>query len=91
MCTEIVPPARGTFRNHCPACLTSRHVDEAVPGDRRATCRGIMPAIAVEGTDPDALDVVQRCERCGKVSRNRRAIDDDQEKLFALFATSLRS
>ena len=29
-------------RNHCPYCLTSRHVDLNKPGDRRATCLSKM-------------------------------------------------
>jgi len=43
-----------------------------------------MPTIAVEGTDPDALDLVQQCERCGKIMRNKIARDDDRERIFAV-------
>lgn len=75
-CQHIVPPARGTFRNHCPRCLTSKHVDGEVPGDRAATCQGLMPTIAIEGPTPDQLDLVQECIRCGHTKRNRTAPDD---------------
>lgn len=76
VCHYTVPPAQGTFRNHCPQCLTSKHVDGPVPGDRAATCRGLMPAITIEGTNPNQLDLVQECERCGHTKRNRTAPDD---------------
>jgi hypothetical protein len=78
VCHAKVPPARGTFRNHCPVCLTSKHVDDVVPGDRASACGGCMQVIRVEGTDPDKLDLIHKCERCGKISRNRTAPDDDR-------------
>ena len=81
-CKESVPPALGTFRNHCPHCLTSKHVDESVPGDRAATCGGLMPTTRYEGTDPDLIDLVQECSRCNKVMRNRVARDDDIQLLI---------
>jgi len=83
-CHSTVLLAKGTFRNHCPTCLTSKHVDDAIPGDRLATCQGLMPAIKVEGTDPDALDIIHACSLCQKTIRNRMASDDNKEKLFEL-------
>lgn len=84
-CGASVPPAKGTFRNHCPMCLTAKHVDNATPGDRLSTCLGLMPAIDVTGSDPDALIITHRCERCGKTIRNKLAEDDDRDKAIALF------
>ncbi|MFE9581661.1 RNHCP domain-containing protein [Nocardia sp. NPDC006044] len=45
-CRMDVPVAApGTaHRNHCPHCLTSRHVDRRVPGDRAEPCKGRMEA-----------------------------------------------
>jgi len=82
-CGADVPPARGTFRNHCPQCLTAKHVD-IIPGDRQENCHGLMDAMAVEGTDPQKLDIVFRCRNCRKTSRNRAATDDSREALFDL-------
>ncbi len=31
----------GSYRNHCPFCLFSLHVDN-IPGDRNNTCKGLM-------------------------------------------------
>ena len=82
VCQKEVPPAKGTFRNHCPHCLTSKHVDEVVPGDRASKCHGLMPTLAYEGTDPQYLDLVQQCRLCGKEHRNRTAPDDNVRQLF---------
>ena len=35
------------YTNHCPECLTSRHVD-VNPGDRSSECGGIMEAVGAE-------------------------------------------
>lgn len=80
-CGHDVPPARGTFRNHCPRCLTSKHVDQ-VPGDRAAACGGTMPTVGYEGTDPHHLTLIQKCQRCGYTHRNRTAPDDTYQQLF---------
>ena len=41
-----------------------------------------MPVVKIEGTDPDKLDLVHRCQRCGHVMRNKTARDDDREQIF---------
>lgn len=84
VCSENVPPAKGTFRNHCPKCLTSKHVDGATPGDRTNNCGGQMAVIGIEGTNTNKLDIVHACNICGKVRRNRTANDDSKERIFAL-------
>lgn len=83
-CGIVTPPAKGTFRNHCPVCLASKHVDQEIPGDRASTCQGLMPAVTIEGTDPDKLDIIHVCEKCGKRMPNRAAPDDDKSVIFAL-------
>ncbi len=85
-CGILVPPAPGTFRNHCPVCLNSKHVDDTLPGDRAAACGGLMPAIAVEGSNPSHFDLIHECVACGKMSRNRRADDDTYEAILTLIA-----
>lgn len=47
-----------------------------------------MPAVGVEGTDPDTLDVVHRCTTCGKTMRNKIASDDNKEAIFKLLEQS---
>jgi len=74
-CGFEVPPAPGSaVRNHCPRCLRSLHVDGDVPGDRTATCRGLM-----DPEDPVLSEgefrITHRCRRCGFTRRNRLAPD----------------
>lgn len=85
-CGVEVPPAQQTCRNHCTKCLASKHVDDAIPGDRASACGGLMTASAVEGSDPDKLDIIHVCSVCGKKQRNKSASDDSRDALFALMA-----
>lgn len=35
---EVYPLVNGSYRNHCPRCLFSKHVDDSL-GDRASHCR----------------------------------------------------
>lgn len=74
---EVSISAPGTEnRNHCPFCLSSKHVDEKV-GDRKAKCGGTMMAIG-KFLRPNGEEVIiHKCIDCGKFSNNRVAGDDD--------------
>ncbi len=72
------------YTNHCPKCLWSRHVDNN-PGDRAATCRGMMRPISV-APDGDRFIIIHKCERCGKVMRQRTSDNDDIDAIIALSA-----
>ena len=86
-CCTAGPPAKSTCRNHCTACLASKHVDETIPGDRAATCKDLMHAVAVEGSDPEKLDLIHECVSCGKIQRNKVAPDDNRDAIFKLMAS----
>ncbi|HET9946910.1 MAG TPA: RNHCP domain-containing protein [Patescibacteria group bacterium] len=79
-------------RNHCPSCLWSKHVDEKT-GDRSASCQGCMKPIGLtfkkEGKRNGELMLVHECPKCGKISINRIAADDEVEKIQKLFEESL--
>lgn len=89
-CGKVVLPLGYTSRNHCPFCLCSLHVD-ILPGDRKNPCHGILRPI---GAQPDAKKgfiVIQRCDTCGAVVRNRAAHEakvqpDDTDLLIRLTA-----
>lgn len=75
-CGLAVPPLlTGGFRNHCPHCLWSLHVD-VEPGDRLALCRAPMEPVAVIAHARKGWQIVHRCTRCGSTGRNRVALDD---------------
>ena len=80
----VVPAGAGSdHRNHCPNCLTSLHVDEE-PGDRAADCGGAMEPIGVWVRKSGEWAVIHRCRRCGKLSSNRVAADDNPMKLMSI-------
>lgn len=78
VCGESVRPlSNGSYRNHCPYCLSSLHVDGTVPGDRAATCGGVMDAVGVVRVSK-GWQLVHHCRRCGVIKRNRMAMETDQ-------------
>lgn len=89
-CDSTVPAtAPGTeHRNHCPACLWSKHLDSR-PGDRSAACGGGMEPIAVAVRPDGEWGIVHRCGECGAVKVNRIAGDDNSMLLISLAARPL--
>lgn len=85
LCGRLVVPAGAgsDHRNHCPNCLCSVHVDEE-PGDRAADCGGLMDPIGVWVRRDGEWAVIHRCRRCGKLSSNRSAADDNPMKLLSI-------
>ena len=78
-CGKEVEPIRfgGSYRNHCPFCLWSRHVDGTVPGDRASACQGLMEPVAVTTRRTGEFVLTHRCTKCGFERLNRIAGDDD--------------
>ena len=74
----------GRHRNHCPFCLTSRHVDLRRPGDRANPCRALMAPVGVAAKADGEQLVVHRCNGCAVVRRTRVAADDDSVALLKL-------
>lgn len=83
-------------RNHCPYCLTSRHLDLFEAGDRLAACKATMHPIGLtlkysnkKYSGQGEVMVVHLCEDCGKVSINRIARDDSTKMLHQILRTDL--
>ena len=70
-------------RNHCSQCLCSVHLDIA-PGDRASSCRGAMDAIGVWVRKDGEWAVIHRCRKCGALSSNRIAADDNPALLMSI-------
>ncbi len=75
--------AGSNHRNHCPNCLCSLHVDEE-PGDRASDCGSIMDPVAVWVRKSGEWAIIHRCRRCGALSSNRTAADDNPMKLMSI-------
>ena len=88
---EVTSDGAGTQnRNHCPSCLSSVHLD-IVPGDRAADCGGLMEPIGVWVRKNGEWAVIHRCKRCGALSSNRIAADDNPLKLMSIAVKPLAS
>ena len=75
--------ARGSgYTNHCPRCLWSKHVD-VNPGDRQATCQGLMEPVGVEQKSGEFV-ILHRCVKCGFERKNKVSEDDDFDTLIKL-------
>jgi hypothetical protein len=86
-------------RNHCPYCLSSRHLDLFKAGDRLSACKaGMEPvALSLKKTHKKYADesggevmLVHLCEACDKISINRIAADDNIDALLQVFEASHR-
>lgn len=77
-CNELVEPLEtGSYRNHCPKCLYSKHVDDEGPGDRASACLGLMKPIGIDQRSNKGFMVIHECIVCGKTISNKVASDDD--------------
>jgi len=62
-CSLPVPAnTDGHYRNHCPYCLWSLHVDD-LPGDRASGCRQPMEPVGLVEKSGKGWQVVHRCTR----------------------------
>jgi DNA-directed RNA polymerase subunit RPC12/RpoP len=92
-CGAQVPPLEnGSYRNHCPTCLYSLHVD-VFPGDRANPCGGLLEPIGAEHSAKKGWVILYRCGRCGDTGRNKAALNDavpdDFDRLIALTVRSI--
>lgn len=82
-CGEPVAPIlRGTYRNHCPRCLWSKHVDDEGPGDRASACCGMMRPSSLDRRGKKGWVVIHECEKCGKTMPNKLSDDDQWERIL---------
>lgn len=70
------------YTNHCTECLWSKHVD-VNPGDRAATCGGLMEPIEVL-KEPDSYILLHKCTICDYVKKNKLAHNDNMEAVITL-------
>lgn len=54
------------------------------PGDREADCGGIMDPVGVWVRKNGEWAIIHRCRRCGHLSSNRVAADDNPMKLMSI-------
>jgi len=74
---QVEPLAHGSYRNHCPHCLWSKHVDRDGPGDRLSDCGSLMKPVELDQDGKKGWLIIHSCESCHKEIPNKAAPDDD--------------
>ncbi len=80
----VLPLNNGSFRNHCPSCLYSKHLD-ILPGDRASHCKGLMKPIGVDYSSKKGYQLIHQCTKCRYTVRNKVAINCKQEDRLVQF------
>jgi hypothetical protein len=85
---DVAANTDGHYRNHCPHCLWSMHVD-IKPGDRASDCAGLMEPIGlVDKGGGKGWQIIHRCTICTQRQPNRvvreGALPDDLDLLLGL-------
>ncbi|SHH91154.1 RNHCP domain-containing protein [Virgibacillus chiguensis] len=75
---EVIRLTNGSYRNHCPYCLYSKHLDNT-PGDRLSECKGLMKPIALDYSAKKGHQILHQCVKCKKTQKNKAATDTVQE------------
>ena len=82
-CGKKVPKLGYSCRNHCPYCLHSKHIDKN-PGDRQEECHGDLEPIGLEINGKKGYVIIFKCKKCGKIRKNKAAIDDNMDLIIKL-------
>lgn len=84
---EVLPLTNGSYRNHCPHCLYSLHMDNK-PGDRASSCGGVMKPIGIVYHSKKGYQIQHKCEKCKFERTNKIACNtimpDDFEQVIKL-------
>jgi hypothetical protein len=91
---NVLALSNGSYRNHCPSCLYSRHVD-VMPGDRASLCRSLMQPVGLTYKAKKGWQIMHQCITCRTMSVNKVAVDtvqpDDYQAVAGLGSSVLRS
>ncbi|MDD2505384.1 MAG: RNHCP domain-containing protein [Bacilli bacterium] len=82
-CEKKVPALEYSARNHCPYCLTSKHVD-VNPGDRMSLCHGLLTPVSIEKSKKRDFKIIFKCSKCKTIKKNIMASDDNIELIIKL-------
>ena len=81
---KVIPLTNGSYRNHCPECLYSKHVD-IIPGDRKNKCGALMQPIGLGYNGKKGYQLIHKCSKCKKIDKNKIATDCIQEDKYLRF------
>jgi hypothetical protein len=82
-CEQCDHQVKGTgYTDHCPHCLTSKHVDNN-PGDRENSCCGLMKIERIEIERGEYI-LNYYCTVCGAKKRNKVQEEDNFDELIKI-------
>jgi len=80
---DVLAATNGSYRNHCPFCLCSLHLD-VKPGDRASDCYGVMMPVGLRKSTKKGWQILHRCTLCGFERYNIVCGDGEQPDDFSL-------
>ena len=82
---EVNPVTNGSYRNHCPFCLYSVHLD-ILPGDRKSPCKALMKPVQLTYKSKKGWQIIHVCLVCGIKKVCRVAMDTTQPDSHKMLA-----
>jgi len=90
-CQHCGKEVKGNGRtNHCPSCLWSKHMDDAVPGDRASACAGMMKPVGVWVKYGEIKRVEHKCLDCGLQRPAPVQPEDNKEELIRISVIDIK-
>jgi len=86
---DVRPLTNGSYRNHCPFCLHSRHVDNVI-GDRANDCLGEMEPVEIIYNTKKGYQIIHKCRKCGAERANKIAENTEMPDDFAAILRLLK-
>ena len=87
----VIALTNGSYRNHCPFCLYSLHVDKNI-GDRQNSCLGLMEPREIVYNSKKGYQIIHVCRKCNTRRLNKIAEDtvmpDDFDMILSLFGNN---
>jgi DNA-directed RNA polymerase subunit RPC12/RpoP len=80
---DVVMATNGGYRNHCPFCLCSVHID-VEPGDRASECLGIMKPVSARNNTQKGWQILHKCTVCGFERYNMVCDEGEQADNYEL-------
>jgi len=58
----VIALTNGSYRNHCPFCLYSIHIDEDI-GDRQSNCLSLMAPTGIKFNSKKGYQIIHVCRK----------------------------
>ena len=90
---SVIALTNGSYRNHCPFCLYSLHVDENT-GDRQSKCFGLMEPTDIVYNSKKGYQIVHVCRKCNikrlNIIAENTKMPDEFDMILRLFSNKTK-